>query len=95
MYSGTCLIRHTKGPGKYVGLYRMSEYSGFILLNRNTFETINLCPMSEDLGKLRCRIAQVTLYILSTNKELHKLQCYLVMDLINLFWYLIHIVIKL
>ena len=47
--------------------------------------------MSEDLGKLRCRIAQVTLYILSTNKELHKLQCYLVMDLINLFWYLIHV----
>ena len=29
-YSGTCLIWHTKGPGKCVGLYRMSEYSGFI-----------------------------------------------------------------
>ena len=28
-YSGTCLIRHTKGPGNYVGLYRMSENSGF------------------------------------------------------------------
>jgi len=24
-YSGICLIRHTKGPGKWVGLYRMSE----------------------------------------------------------------------
>ena len=24
-YSGTCLIRHTKGPGECVGLYRMSE----------------------------------------------------------------------
>ena len=24
-YSGTCLIRHTKGPGKCVRLYRMSE----------------------------------------------------------------------
>ena len=35
-YYGTCLIRHTKGPGKCVGLYRMSEYSGFILFNRNT-----------------------------------------------------------
>ena len=32
----TCLIRHTKGPGKCVGLNRMSEYSGFILVNRNT-----------------------------------------------------------
>jgi hypothetical protein len=34
--SGTCLIQHTKEPGKYVRLYRMSEYSGFILVNRNT-----------------------------------------------------------
>jgi hypothetical protein len=25
LYSGICLIRHTKGPGKCVGLYRMSE----------------------------------------------------------------------
>ena len=33
-----CLIQHTKGPGKCVGLYRMSEYSGFILVNRNTLE---------------------------------------------------------
>jgi hypothetical protein len=24
-HSGTCLIRHTKGPGKCVALYRMSE----------------------------------------------------------------------
>jgi hypothetical protein len=36
IYSETCLILHTKGPGKCVGLYRMSEYSGFILVNRNT-----------------------------------------------------------
>ena len=28
IYSGTCLIRHTKGPGKCIGLYRMSENSG-------------------------------------------------------------------
>jgi len=27
-HSGTCLIRHTKGPGKCVGLYRSSENSG-------------------------------------------------------------------
>jgi hypothetical protein len=32
IYNGTCLIRHTKGPGKCVGLYRMSEYSGLIQL---------------------------------------------------------------
>jgi hypothetical protein len=32
----TSLIRHTKGPGKCVELYRMSKYSGFILVNRNT-----------------------------------------------------------
>ena len=37
-YSGTCLIRHTKGPGKCVRLYMMSDYSGFILVNRNTLE---------------------------------------------------------
>jgi hypothetical protein len=36
IYSETCLILHAKGPGKCVGLYRMSEYSGFILVNRNT-----------------------------------------------------------
>ena len=36
IYSGTCLIRHAKGPGKCVGLDRMSEYSGFILVNKNT-----------------------------------------------------------
>ena len=30
IYSGTCLIRHTKGSWKCVGLYRMLEYSGFI-----------------------------------------------------------------
>ena len=35
-YSGTCLIQHTKGSEKCVGLYRMSQYSGFILINRNT-----------------------------------------------------------
>ena len=35
-YSGTCLIRHTKGPGKCVGLYRMSDYSSFIYINRTT-----------------------------------------------------------
>jgi len=31
-----CLIGHTKGPGKCVGLYRILQYSGFILVNRYT-----------------------------------------------------------
>ena len=34
-YGGTFLIWHTKGREKCVGLYRMSEYSGFILVNKN------------------------------------------------------------
>jgi hypothetical protein len=37
LYSGTCLIRHTKGPGKCVRLYSMSEYSGFILVRERPF----------------------------------------------------------
>jgi hypothetical protein len=41
LYSGTCLIRHTKGPGKCVGLNRMSEYSYFFLANRNTTDKLN------------------------------------------------------
>ena len=32
------LIRHTKGPWKCVGLYKMSEYSCFILVNKNTLQ---------------------------------------------------------
>jgi len=32
----TCLIRYINGPGKCVGLHRMSEYSGFTLVNINT-----------------------------------------------------------
>jgi len=36
LYSGTCQIWHNKGPGKCFRLYRMLEYSGFILVNRNT-----------------------------------------------------------
>ena len=35
-YSETCPIRHNREPGKCVWLCRMSEYSGFILVNRNT-----------------------------------------------------------
>ena len=32
IYGRTCQIQRTKGPGKCAGLYRMSEYSGFILV---------------------------------------------------------------
>jgi hypothetical protein len=56
-YSGTCLIQHTKEPQKYVELYRMSEYSGFILVNRNTLgPQIFVSCKSQDVGKLRCLI---------------------------------------
>ena len=53
MYSGTCLIWHTKGLGKGVGLYRMSEHSDFILVNRNTFGLytfVGCHRMSENSG---------------------------------------------
>jgi hypothetical protein len=42
IYSGWCLILHTKGPGKCGGLYRISGYSGFILVNRNTLRGADL-----------------------------------------------------
>jgi hypothetical protein len=64
-YSGTCLIWQTNEPGKCVGLYRMSEYSGFILVNRYTI--IEFCRISQNVGKLRCRIAQVPLYYFICN----------------------------
>jgi hypothetical protein len=52
----TCLIRHTMRPGKCVRLYRISEYSGFILVNRNTLGPWIFCRMSQDVGlrKFHC-----------------------------------------
>ena len=44
---------NTKGPGKYVGLFRMSEYKGFILVNRNTLGPcffVGCHTMSENSG---------------------------------------------
>ena len=38
IYSVTCSIRHTKGPGKYVGLYRMS---GISVVNLHKFHCIS------------------------------------------------------
>jgi hypothetical protein len=74
----TCLIRHTKGPGKCVRLYRMSEYSGFILVNRNTlgpFIFVGCHRMSENSGvglhKFHCIIClyNVRLELLSIKED--------------------------
>ena len=49
----TCLIWHNKGRGKCVRLYRMSEYSGCILVNRNTlgpYTFVGCHRMSENSG---------------------------------------------
>ena len=37
---------------------------GFYFSKHKYFENINFCRMSQYVGKLRCRIAQVPLYIL-------------------------------
>ena len=58
-YSGNCQIRLTNEPVKCVRMYRISEYSRFNLVNRNTLDNKFL----SDVCKLMCRIAQVALYI--------------------------------
>ena len=45
-----------QGPGKCIVLYRMSEYSGFVLAYRNN---LGLWFLSDVKG---CQIAQVPLY---------------------------------
>ena len=53
LYSGTCLIRHTKGPEKCIRLYRILEFSGFISVNRNTlgpYIFVGCHRMSENSG---------------------------------------------
>ena len=59
----TCLSQHTKGPGKCGRLYRMSDISGFILVNRNTlwpefFVRCHRMPENSGVGlhKLHCSI---------------------------------------
>jgi len=63
-YSGTCLIRHIKGPGKCVGLYRKFGKLRFYfsLVNRNTlgpYIFVRCHRMSENAGcglhKFHCR----------------------------------------
>ena len=54
----TCLIRHTKGPGKCVGLYRMSEYSGFILVLIGILRNDQF--LSDVTGCLKTRVSDCT-----------------------------------
>jgi hypothetical protein len=73
-YSVTCLNRHAKVTGKCVRLYK------FYFSYQKYFGTIKFCRMSQDVGKLRCQIAQVPLYI-----YLHVLICYCVFILYFIF----------
>ena len=59
MYSGTCLMRHTKAPGKCVGLYRLSEYSGFFFQLTEILWDHKFLSDVTGFGKLRCQIAHV------------------------------------
>jgi hypothetical protein len=66
----TCLIWHTKGPGKCVGLYRISEYSGFHLVNRYTLGSyifVRYYRMWENSGvglhKFHCNFLPWNIYI--------------------------------
>jgi hypothetical protein len=69
----SCLIRHTKGPRKGVRTHQGTREMCWIVQDvtilrfysssQKYFGTINFCRMSQDVGKLRCRIAQVPLYI--------------------------------
>ena len=54
---GTCLTRHTKGPGGCVILFRMSEYSDFILVNRNIVGPKFLADVT---GCLKTRVSDCT-----------------------------------
>jgi hypothetical protein len=54
----SCLIRHTNGTGKCVGLYRILQYSGFILVSRNSLGPCIFVGCHRMSGKHRCRIVQ-------------------------------------
>jgi hypothetical protein len=63
---GMCITRHRKGPSESVGLYRMSECSGFALVNKNTLgpsivcRKVTGCRKTQDVGTHRCRKTQVS-----------------------------------
>jgi hypothetical protein len=74
-YSGTCLIWHTKGPGKCVRLYRMSECWDFIFENKNIAPLQwNLCnptPAFSDFLWHPTKIYGPKVYLLTKIKSQH------------------------
>ena len=79
LYSGTCLIRHTKAPGKCIGLYRMSEYACFILVNRNSLGPLILSEFTgqwNGVETMECDIPPMNVLLIRRN--IHKYKCSLV-----------------
>ena len=89
-YSGTCLIRHTKGPGKCIGMYRMSEYSSFILVNRNIWDLKFLLHISYIMACISFNV------FVSTNVLLNSISYYLTEricnDILYIFSYIYSII---
>ena len=61
-YSVTCLIRHTKEIREMCRIEQDVRILRFYFNLQKYFGTINFRRMSQDVGKLRGRIAQVPLY---------------------------------
>ena len=71
----TCPIRHIKV--KYVRLYRMLEYSGFILVNRNTFGPyifVGCHRMSENSGVGLHKFHCIAIFYQRLSVEIHFFQ---------------------
>jgi hypothetical protein len=64
-----CLLLTLYSPSRtaYIDEYLQTQSLELLEPTANVW-TINFCQMSQDGGKLRCRIAQVPLYIKSWNK---------------------------
>jgi hypothetical protein len=90
IYSGTCQIRHTKVTGKCVGLYRMSQYSGFILVNRKlllltcTIESSLVIKTCLSLITDTCQSLNITIHILSRGLVFHSRTLYSTLSSNNL-----------
>ena len=65
----------TKGPGQSVELLRNFGILGFYFSKWKYLGTINVCLMSEEVRKVRCRIAHVPLYMFA-----HRNHTLLIMD---------------
>jgi hypothetical protein len=83
-YSGTCLIQQTKEPGKCVGLYRMSEYSDFSLVNKNTlwpYIYVGFHRMSENSGvglnKFQCMLYHFRVFVVINQNLNHRSGIYI------------------